>query len=161
MKLKLFSFLSTSVVSIVLLATSASTFGYSLKDKINNVQTANAEKAIDNLQFHHANFGDRNFMATQSNQSYIATEKQDKTKIYTFIFAIISFIFVLICVVAFFSNFERYQNKKKRISKSLFEQVPCRKCQYLHENCYVPCAVQPTMTLTAEALNCPDFSPKS
>lgn len=38
--------------------------------------------------------------------------------------------------------------------------LPCLNCAYLHGNVHLPCAVNPVMALTAEALHCSDFTPK-
>lgn len=42
-----------------------------------------------------------------------------------------------------------------------FSQSPCRKCQFFSNNFYLKCAVHPTIVLTKEADNCPDYNPKN
>lgn len=39
-------------------------------------------------------------------------------------------------------------------------QVPCRNCRYFSSNHYLQCAVQPSVVLTEQATNCPDYCPK-
>ncbi|MBE9051465.1 hypothetical protein IQ243_13745 [Nostocales cyanobacterium LEGE 11386] len=40
-------------------------------------------------------------------------------------------------------------------------QVPCRNCRFYANNHYLKCAVQPTIVLTEEAKDCPEYSPKN
>ncbi|MDZ8188033.1 MAG: hypothetical protein RMX96_24670 [Nostoc sp. ChiSLP02] len=38
-------------------------------------------------------------------------------------------------------------------------KVPCKNCQFYSNNNYLKCAVQPSLVLTEEAKNCPEYSP--
>ncbi|MBW4558833.1 MAG: hypothetical protein KME59_23520 [Trichormus sp. ATA11-4-KO1] len=40
-------------------------------------------------------------------------------------------------------------------------QVPCRNCRFYSNNHYLKCAVQPSIVLTEEAKDCPEYSPKN
>ena len=42
-----------------------------------------------------------------------------------------------------------------------FFQSPCRKCQFFDENNYLNCAVHPSVVLTNQAVNCPDYDDKT
>ncbi len=39
-------------------------------------------------------------------------------------------------------------------------KLPCKTCRYFSNNHYVQCAVQPSIVLTEEAMNCSDYCPK-
>lgn len=38
--------------------------------------------------------------------------------------------------------------------------LPCLRCEFLHGNVHLPCAVNPLTVLTPAAQDCPDFEPK-
>ena len=48
-------------------------------------------------------------------------------------------------------------DEMKAWSEKMTIEVPCRNCHYFKANRYLPCAVNPTQVLTAEAQNCSDF----
>ncbi|MBE9036808.1 hypothetical protein [aff. Roholtiella sp. LEGE 12411] len=39
------------------------------------------------------------------------------------------------------------------------EKVPCKNCKFYSNNHYLKCAVKPSIVLTEEAMNCPEYSP--
>jgi hypothetical protein len=47
------------------------------------------------------------------------------------------------------------------ISTNPHENLPCRNCQYFSNNHYLKCAIQPSLVMTTEAINCSDYCPKS
>lgn len=51
------------------------------------------------------------------------------------------------------------QNAKLPITR--FQEIPCCNCQFFQENHYLNCAVQPSIVLTKQALNCSDYLPNS
>ncbi|MDF5717037.1 MAG: hypothetical protein PUP93_25005 [Rhizonema sp. NSF051] len=51
------------------------------------------------------------------------------------------------------------QNGKLPINR--FQEIPCCNCQFFQENHYLNCAVQPSVVLTKQALNCSDYLPNS
>lgn len=74
-----------------------------------------------------------------------------------------SLIFIIIWAVflVFLSKMRRLsQENKLFFAINTSRQVPCRKCQYFSQNHHLNCAVQPSIVLTEEASNCPDYSPK-
>lgn len=42
-----------------------------------------------------------------------------------------------------------------------FHQLPCRNCRYFSNNPYLKCAVQPSIALTLQTLNCSDYCPQN
>ncbi len=40
-------------------------------------------------------------------------------------------------------------------------KVPCKNCRFYANNHYLKCAVQPSIVLTEEAQDCPEYSPKN
>ncbi|MBH8572773.1 hypothetical protein I8752_07040 [Nostocaceae cyanobacterium CENA369] len=50
-------------------------------------------------------------------------------------------------------------NKMVPTVKTLYK-VPCKNCQFYANNNYLKCAVNPSVVLTEEAKNCPEYSPK-
>ncbi|MBD2775642.1 hypothetical protein [Iningainema tapete] len=71
---------------------------------------------------------------------------------------LISFMIVGACIIflgSISSNVLR--DKNKVVISNHYRQVPCRKCQYFHDNHYLKCAVHPSTALTKEAVNCSDY----
>ena len=54
-----------------------------------------------------------------------------------------------------FRKFDPY----KMINFIRFHQAPCKSCEFFQENPHFKCAVNPSVVLTQEALNCPDYCP--
>lgn len=44
-----------------------------------------------------------------------------------------------------------------RQSQSPLDKVPCKNCRFFSNNRHLSCAVQPSIVLTKEAVNCPDY----
>lgn len=42
-----------------------------------------------------------------------------------------------------------------------FSQSPCTKCRFFSNNPFLKCAVNPTVALTKEAVDCSDYRPKN
>lgn len=55
---------------------------------------------------------------------------------------------------------QRVLENKMVFSLKNSHQVPCKNCRFYSNNHYLKCAVQPSIVLTDEAKNCPEFSPK-
>ena len=72
------------------------------------------------------------------------------------------FLMVLgaIAAVMFPSNV-RKRPKNGTVNNNPVKQVPCRNCQFFKDNHYLNCAVQPSIVLTKQALNCSDYLPNS
>jgi hypothetical protein len=68
-------------------------------------------------------------------------------------------LFLLSAVVLKQSNFKQaLLNRIVNIRN--YYRIPCFRCQFLTENQYLQCAVQPCIVLSKEAIGCPDYSPK-
>ncbi len=57
------------------------------------------------------------------------------------------------------SNVWKFRHNGK-LTINRFSKVPCCKCQYFDENSYLNCTVNPSIVLTKQALNCPDYCPR-
>jgi hypothetical protein len=44
--------------------------------------------------------------------------------------------------------------------RKVSRKASCKKCRFFSNNKYLKCAVQPTIVLTEEAKNCPEYQPK-
>jgi hypothetical protein len=44
-------------------------------------------------------------------------------------------------------------------SQSRQNSIPCYSCKFLNNNCYLKCAVNPSIALTEDAIECPDYCP--
>jgi hypothetical protein len=68
--------------------------------------------------------------------------------------------FLLLLSVAFLkqSNFKQLLYNRIITIKHYY-QIPCFRCQYFKRNQYLQCAVQPSLVLNKEAIDCCDFLP--
>jgi hypothetical protein len=74
-----------------------------------------------------------------------------------------SFGLIIIWAVflVFLSKMRRLtQDNKLFFSIQPSHKVPCRNCHYFSHNHHLKCAVQPSIVLTEEAINCTDYCPK-
>jgi len=65
-----------------------------------------------------------------------------------------------IAAVMFPSNARKLPQNGK-VNNNPLKQVPCINCQFFKDNHYLNCAVQPSIVLTKQALNCSDYLPNS
>lgn len=76
----------------------------------------------------------------------------------------LAFIPVAFVVTLAFIFFKQVQYRKnlyiKLVNLKRFSSIPCHKCQFFDNNQQLPCAVQPAVVLSEEALNCSDYAPK-
>ncbi|PMB17672.1 hypothetical protein CEN40_17370 [Fischerella thermalis CCMEE 5205] len=72
------------------------------------------------------------------------------------------FIIIWVLFLVFLSRMRRLaQNNKLFFSvQPSHNKVPCRNCHYFSHNHHLKCAVQPSIVLTEEAINCTDYCPK-
>ena len=74
-------------------------------------------------------------------------------------------IVLLCCIICFIMLSKSWATTREELEDiieiSSFSQSPCRKCRFFTNNHYLKCAVHPTIVLTKEASNCPDYNPKS
>ncbi|WP_414621299.1 hypothetical protein [Calothrix sp. CCY 0018] len=75
--------------------------------------------------------------------------------------AFIPVAFVVTLAFIFFKQIKHQKNLyTKLIDLKHFSSIPCRKCQFFDNNQQLPCAVQPAVVLSEEAVNCGDYAPK-
>lgn len=76
--------------------------------------------------------------------------------------AIIPIAFLITLAFIFYKQvkYRKYLHTKANALK-LFSTIPCRKCQFFNNNQQLPCAVQPSLVLSLEAVNCSDYTPKN
>lgn len=77
----------------------------------------------------------------------------------------IFFVLIGVSFIPLLLMFIRSLNLYKTISSRLTlhqgtQQSTCLKCQYFSKNMYLKCAVNPSIVLTKEAKDCPDFCSK-
>ena len=72
--------------------------------------------------------------------------------------SLIGFILFWTVLLAMLSKLKiSLTNGKKSLTTSSLNKLPCCKCQYLSHNKYLPCAVNPSVVFTDEAVNCQDY----
>ncbi|MBE9212244.1 hypothetical protein IQ247_05885 [Plectonema cf. radiosum LEGE 06105] len=75
--------------------------------------------------------------------------------------AIIPVAFVITLAFVFIKQIKYRKNLYTQVvSLKHFYSIPCRKCQFFDNNQHLPCAVQPALVLSVEAVNCSDYAPK-
>ncbi len=75
--------------------------------------------------------------------------------------AIIPVAFVVTLAFVFFKQIQYRKNLYiKLVNLKHFSSIPCHKCQFFDNNQQLPCAVQPAVVLSEEAMNCGDYTPK-
>ncbi|MGB3757090.1 MAG: hypothetical protein WBA07_12045 [Rivularia sp. (in: cyanobacteria)] len=75
--------------------------------------------------------------------------------------AIIPVAFVVTLTFLFFKQVQDRKNLyTKLVNLKRFSSIPCHKCQFFDNNQQLPCAVQPAVVLSEEAMNCSDYAPK-
>lgn len=47
-----------------------------------------------------------------------------------------------------------------QLNRKLNSSIPCRRCRYFSNNTHLNCAVHPSIAMTEEAGNCPDYQLK-
>lgn len=76
----------------------------------------------------------------------------------TLVESLIGFILFWTVLLAMLSKLKiSLTNGKKSLTTSSLHKLPCCKCQYLSHNKYLPCAVNPSVVFTDEAVNCQDY----
>lgn len=75
--------------------------------------------------------------------------------------AMIPVAFVVTLAFIFFKQVKDRKNLYiELVNLKRFSSIPCRKCQFFDNNQQLPCAVQPAVVLSEEAINCSDYAPK-
>ncbi len=75
--------------------------------------------------------------------------------------AVIPVAFVITLAFIFFKQVKYRKNLYTQlVNLKRISSIPCRKCQFFNNNQQLPCAVQPALVLSEEAVNCGDYAPK-
>lgn len=75
--------------------------------------------------------------------------------------AFIPVAFVITLAFMFFKQVKYRKNLYTQlVNLKHLSSIPCRKCQFFDNNQQLPCAVQPAVVLSEEAINCSDYAPK-
>ncbi len=101
-----------------------------------------------------------NLMKPINNQTECQVENTNYVILFLAFFCFMLVWFSVVFVVSISCKFVRNRNKDKIVTNNFSQQVPCRNCQYFHNNQYLQCAVHPSTALTKEALSCSDYCPK-
>ncbi|RCJ23176.1 hypothetical protein A6S26_01055 [Nostoc sp. ATCC 43529] len=54
-----------------------------------------------------------------------------------------------------------FLDRKMVFPTNSLHKVPCKNCRFYSNNNYIKCAVKPSIVLTEEAMNCPEYSPSN
>ncbi|MUL39251.1 hypothetical protein [Gloeocapsopsis dulcis] len=66
--------------------------------------------------------------------------------------------------VIFLSMLSKLRKQKQSdivINLQQLNKIPCSNCRFFSSNPYLKCAVNPTIALTEEAINCTDYCPQA
>ncbi|MEH2415725.1 hypothetical protein [Nostoc sp.] len=58
-------------------------------------------------------------------------------------------------------KFQAFLDAKMVFSIKELHKVPCKNCHFYSHNHYLKCAVNPSIVLTEEAMNCSEYSPSN
>lgn len=67
----------------------------------------------------------------------------------------------LFCVFMFSKTWATAREDLDDLLAELSSQIPCRRCCFFSNNLYLKCAIQPTIAMTKEAIDCSDFRPRT
>lgn len=76
-----------------------------------------------------------------------------------FLFFIITLSVVVILLIFRYSRFGKMM-AEKTLTPDVFHKIPCRSCRYFAYNPYLNCAIHPSLVLTNQAIDCPDYCAK-
>lgn len=71
----------------------------------------------------------------------------------------LGFIIGWIGFFVIFRKFQAFLDEKMVFSINALQKVPCKKCLFYSNNHYLKCAVNPSIVLTEEAMNCSEYLP--
>jgi hypothetical protein len=98
---------------------------------------------------------------TQQRQSVSNTTRLDKDNLPNIGLA---FLVVALIVAAILLLFKHARFGKvlaeRTFTPEAFHKIPCRNCRYFSHNPYLNCAIHPSLVLTDQAIDCPDYCAK-
>lgn len=101
----------------------------------------------------HKDLNETNLIASQ-----VTDEQTDRATMYnpsnieTHIALLVAWVFLLLFILL-----NRRKIKLKRNSSSVEDLHPCKTCRFFANNHYLQCAVRPSIVLTKQAMDCPDY----
>jgi hypothetical protein len=66
-----------------------------------------------------------------------------------------------VIVLSMLSKFRKQKQSNVVIDLQQLNKIPCSNCCFFSSNPYLKCAVNPTIALTEEAINCADYCPQA
>jgi hypothetical protein len=71
----------------------------------------------------------------------------------------VGFVFSWVLFFLILRKIRIYLDNKMVFSVKGLHKLPCKNCRFYSKNHYLKCAVQPSIVLTEEAMNCSEYSP--
>lgn len=98
---------------------------------------------------------------TPQRQSTSNTTHLDKDNIpeIGLVFLIVAFIVAAILLLFRYAILGKVL-VEKTLTPEAFHKIPCRSCRYFSHNPYLNCAIHPSLVLTGQAIDCPDYCAK-
>ncbi|GAX38516.1 hypothetical protein [Nodularia sp. NIES-3585] len=73
----------------------------------------------------------------------------------------IALLFSWVLFFLILQKIRTFLDNKMVFSVQGLHKVPCKNCRFYSNNHYLKCAVQPSLVLTEEAKDCPEYLPKN
>lgn len=111
------------------------------------------DKFIKQYAEDHKNLNETNLSASQ-----VADAQTDGTTMYnssnmeTIIALAVGWVFLFIFILL-----KRWEITLRKKSSSIENLHPCKTCRFFANNHYLQCAVHPSIVLSKQAINCPDY----
>ncbi len=75
--------------------------------------------------------------------------------------ATIPVAFIIALAFIFFQQVKYRKNLYHQlVTSKRYSSIPCTKCLFFDNNHHLPCAVQPALVMSLQAVDCSDYSPK-
>jgi hypothetical protein len=74
-------------------------------------------------------------------------------------FLVVAFIVAAILLLFKHARFGKVLGERT-LTPEAFHKIPCRSCRYFSHNPYLNCAIHPSLVLTGQAIDCPDYCAK-
>ncbi|MFN6466175.1 MAG: hypothetical protein RMZ41_030775 [Nostoc sp. DedVER02] len=73
----------------------------------------------------------------------------------------VGFIIGWIAFFVIMQKIRAFLNNKMSFTVNKLHKLPCKNCRFYSNNHYLKCAVNPSIVLTEEAMNCSEYSPSN
>lgn len=100
----------------------------------------------------------KNLKETNLSASQVTDAQTDGATMYnssnieTHIALLVAWVFLFLFILL-----KKREIKLKRNSSSVEDLHPCKTCRFFANNHYLQCAVRPSIVLTKQAMDCPDY----